>query len=340
METKVDIREIMHRKVTLFESADNAKPTADIYVGNWLRMGEQYKEKIEQCRAIYEASGKSDDYRELKKTLPAVTIGGTFSYRREDKLKQSSNLIAIDIDDVEEDIEFLKQRIFGIRFVAAIQKSVSGHGIWVLIPYEDGLTYKEVQDALSADFASWGIKIDDPGTSGIGRLRFLSIDDSLMIKRTFVTLYGSKLKAQKEYEAEHQEEEQEEPSEKIDISRTVQSIAEDSLLADDRFCFAAAWQAITHGYVSNTANNMRDWLGQLSTFSTLGSVGLRLAIELSRRSSSYTGDKDVERAFVRMSRTNSGSRQYFTRYFAFCKELWGKDWISKVKESYQKTLRK
>lgn len=337
MENKTDIREILHRRITLFRDADHPKPEADILVGNWLRMGEQYREKIERCREIYARDGKSEEYKKLKKTLPAATIGGTFSYRNADNLKQSSNLIAIDIDDVKEDIEYLKQRVFGIRFVAAVQKSVSGKGIWVLIPYEDGLDYDEVQQALSDDFKSWGTVIDDPGTKGIGRLRFLSIDDTLMVKRSNVTIYGEKLKSQKQQQQQEKQEENEYPVQKMPQEYKIQSITDlDSLLNDDRFCFAAAWQAISYGYVSNTANNMNDWLGQLSTFSTLGSAGLKLAIELSRRSSNYEGDKDVERAFWRMAKKNNNSRQYFTRYFAFCKELWGKDWISKVRESYQK----
>lgn len=339
MENKTDIREILHRKITLFRDADHPKPEADILVGNWLRMGEQYREKIEKCREIYATEGKSKGYRELKKTLPAATIGGTFSYRNADSLKQSSNLIAIDIDDVKEDIEYLKQRVFGVRFVAAVQKSVSGNGIWVLIPYEDGLDYDEVQQALSDDFKSWGTVIDDPGTKGIGRLRFLSIDDTLMVKRTNVTIYGASLKAKKQQSEKQQQQEKENEyhTPKQQKEYKIQSITElDSLLNDDRFCFAAAWQAITYGYVSNSANNMNDWLGQLSTFSTLGSVGLKLAIEMSRKSANYESDKDVERAFWRMAKKNANSRQYFTRYFSFCKELWGKDWINKVRESYQK----
>lgn len=58
----------------------------------------RWKTPVEKARAEYQLNGKSDEYKRFKGALPAVTPNGTFSYRNNDKLIESSCSIHGDTD--------------------------------------------------------------------------------------------------------------------------------------------------------------------------------------------------------------------------------------------------
>ncbi len=114
----------------------------------------------------------------LKKALlPGITPAGVFTYRDEKGLIKPSGLLAGDIDfqDNPYNPESIKARMMNIKNVAYCGLSVSGRGLWFLVPLTCPDRYKEHFDALRYDFTRLGIALD-PAPANIASFRFYSFD--------------------------------------------------------------------------------------------------------------------------------------------------------------------
>ena len=64
---------------------------------------DKYLKAIEKVRAVYDKFGwQSPEYRKIKTKLPAITFGGTFSYRIKEKVTLPTGFIIVDIDHLNE----------------------------------------------------------------------------------------------------------------------------------------------------------------------------------------------------------------------------------------------
>lgn len=135
---------------------------------------EKHRAAVESVRAI-------EDKKERDKlkaaTLPGVTPSGVFTYRDEKHLVKHSGLIAGDIDFKENPYnpETIKRQVAKIQNVAYCGLSVSGRGLWFLVPIARPECHKEHFAALVADFARWGITLDT-APANVASFRFYSFD--------------------------------------------------------------------------------------------------------------------------------------------------------------------
>lgn len=125
----------------------------------------EYKTLVEKVR--------SGD-KESKKLLPTIAFHGIFDgYRKKKNFQEASGIIILDIDDIEDDIQEVKEEIVASNdHVLAALTSPSGNGVKVLyyvIPeFVNVDNYREIGKTLVSDFDIYG------------NVDYLSITDTLI----------------------------------------------------------------------------------------------------------------------------------------------------------------
>ena len=256
-----------------------------------------------------------DKYKRLKSFyIPSITPAGIFKNPRSNNSSLiPSHIYCIDVDHC--DVEETKSILFSLPYVWWTGASTSGEGVWALVPINPEGNRSNILRAINKDLSDLGITTD-PQVNDIARLRGLGYDENLLVKDGMVDIYCNELEEER----------------LVSIQPTITPLKfkpSDDLLYDDMFCYKAADLAINDfGY---TVSGRNKWLGNLATLSTLGSIGLTLALDLSRNSPSFKSDNDVVKNFNDMSRRANNSREYMTTYFRVCKENLGENWVSKIK---------
>lgn len=139
----------------------------------------KYKPMIQALRTTPDVNEK----KSIKMDLPCVTVSGEFLTRKTSGLIRHSGYICLDIDGKENPqiVDFERQRdeIAKILNVAYCSLSVSGKGLFCLIPVPNLIPHpelhKEYFKALQFCFKELGI-IVDKNCSDITRLRVISYD--------------------------------------------------------------------------------------------------------------------------------------------------------------------
>jgi len=162
-------------KVSLFESYKQKLPIGQVNLFDWV-CSNKYKEAANRIRSLSEKS----EQRQYKAELPCITPSGIFSYCSDKHLDAHSGYICIDIDGGKDnpditDFEKLKQDLSNIEYNAYCGLSVSGNGVFCLIPIEKPQCHKEHFYALEKYFQEKGIKID-AACKNVSRLRGASYD--------------------------------------------------------------------------------------------------------------------------------------------------------------------
>lgn len=166
---------ILNIKVSGFAHCKSTTP-ADVTLLSWLTT-DKYRDKVERIRSIQD----EDLQKTIKKSLPAITPSGRFSYRDEAHLTEHTGFIAFDIDfqDNRHITNFteLKKEVSHIVTVAYCGLSVRGRGFWGLVPIPVSTpeVHKKRFETLAGDFREFGI-ILDPAGSDVCRLRIASWD--------------------------------------------------------------------------------------------------------------------------------------------------------------------
>ena len=148
----------------------------------------EYKDDILRLRAVFDKEKRNA----LKRSLPQATISGVFSpTRAKYNLSQHSGLICVDIDAKDNpdilDWETLKQDLSVLPQIAYCALSVSGKGLFLVIPLRYPEKHLKQFRQLQIDFRKMGIMIDS-ACSDITRLRCLSYDEHPIINEN-ATLY-------------------------------------------------------------------------------------------------------------------------------------------------------
>lgn len=148
----------------------------------------EYKDDILRLRAVFDKEKRNA----LKRSLPQATISGVFSpTRAKYNLSQHSGLICVDIDAKDNpdilDWETLKQDLSVLPQIAYCALSVSGKGLFLVIPLRYPEKHLQQFRQLQIDFRKMGIMIDS-ACSDITRLRCLSYDEHPIINEN-ATLY-------------------------------------------------------------------------------------------------------------------------------------------------------
>jgi hypothetical protein len=138
----------------------------------WLKT-DKYRPLVEAVRHAKTEEEKT----ELKKRLPCVTVSGQFSERKATGLVQHSGLLCLDIDSKEnnQDMSNLKKHLSTLPYIAYVGFSVSGNGLYCIVPISEPQNHKGHFKALTEEFFRFSITVDKSG-SDICRLRYYSYD--------------------------------------------------------------------------------------------------------------------------------------------------------------------
>jgi len=166
--------------VSQFRKHGENIPCGTINILQWLLKEPDCMQIINQIRSTMD----KETVRQLKGKLPCVTMSGVFKIRNTENLLNHSGLICIDIDGKDNsniaDMNDLKQTLSKLPYVLYCGLSVSGKGVFCLIPI--AYTDKHTQQfyAIEQDFQEMGITIDS-GCKDITRLRYCSHDPKPII---------------------------------------------------------------------------------------------------------------------------------------------------------------
>lgn len=146
--------------------------------------GYKLKESIDKLRSL---AYHSKEQQEMKQKFPCWMTGGTFKMRdlHDSGIETYSNIIVIDIDktdNIDIDLEETKKKLMELPYVFMASRSISGQGIYVGILVKDGRNTKEHYRYLVKLLKSkYGLNVDEK-CNNIGRKRFVSYDDSFLVK--------------------------------------------------------------------------------------------------------------------------------------------------------------
>lgn len=118
--------------------------------------------------------------RAEKIKLPNVTISGIFGKRVDNDLKNHSGFIAIDIDDLDKEVESTRELLRTDPYVYSCFTSVSGKGLCTLIKI-DGERHRDAFDAIADYLVKQYQIVCDPTGINPSRARFVSFDPDLFI---------------------------------------------------------------------------------------------------------------------------------------------------------------
>ena len=167
----------INANISVFRSVTDATPAGSISVGNFCGNVQRcdYSTEIAAIRAEPDKWQRN----QLKKQLPCVTISGTFTQRGNQFLIQHSGFIALDFDASDNptvtDWPTFRDTLGTWSEVLFSALSVSGRGVFCVIPIAYPQNHKQQYLALEADFKTMGI-VTDPICKDVARLRILSSD--------------------------------------------------------------------------------------------------------------------------------------------------------------------
>lgn len=256
----------------------------------------EYKDDILRLRVVFEKEKRIA----LKRSLPQATISGVFSpTRAKNNLSQHSRLICVDIDAKDNpdilDWETLKQELSVLPQIAYCALSVSGKGLFLVIPLRYPEKHLQQFRQLQIDFRKMGIMIDS-ACSDITRLRCLSYDEHPIINED-ATLYEGVYVEKPKYHSFHP----------YLIYKGESTLAE----------VAVCCRKINERGIDITTS-YDDWLKVGCALATLGENGRTLFHICSQQNAKYNADK-TDKMFTDLLRRNYQQVNIGT-FFWMCKQ--------------------
>lgn len=175
---------ILDSRITIYDGySDNQGHPGTL--GDFIRLCIAHKNDVYRLRDTNDVTVR----RHIKSHLPAAAISGVFAPTRSVKnLQEHSGLICIDIDHVD-DTATLMHTLANMDIVAYCSRSVSGHGVFGIIPLAYPDKHKQQFEALRRDFVNMDIELDK-NCSDVTRLRGLSYDREAVIRLNAVPYRG------------------------------------------------------------------------------------------------------------------------------------------------------
>ena len=176
MATYLPTQDVLNVTVSCFANYSTPTDPKPVRMITWLT-NTKYQPIVDRIRAESQKAKRDAD----KATLPAITPSGEFAYRAADKLKPNghSRLIQFDIDLKDNrhirNYTELKAQIAKLPFVVYCGLSVSGTGLWGLVPIAYPERHGQHFDALKRIFAHYHIMLDDKPRN-VASLRGYSYD--------------------------------------------------------------------------------------------------------------------------------------------------------------------
>ena len=207
--------------------------------------------------ALEVRNAPTKEIRDLKKkTAPMVTISGSFAARKDDSIRKHSNLIAIDIDNLDDAVA-TKNRIGADPFVLAAFISISGKGLCLIIKI-DGSRHLDAFNSIAAYLYNEYQLIVDQSGKNVSRARFVSYDPAL-IHNPNASTFKKYLPKKKEYK------QQKVVVIKTDFDSMIAQMDQKGLnLCEDY----SEWIRICYGLVSEFQEQGREYFHTLSSHSS------------------------------------------------------------------------
>ncbi len=174
-------------QLTLLSSVENAhsKTTTTITLESVLHdiHSGRYENQIEQVRAAYKQGGKKAA-GPLKGKLPAILFSGLFNERNDGGIQQHSGILVADLDELEDRIPELRDRLAEDRHVLFVFLSPTGSGLKVgfRVP-ADAQRHADSFAAVAAHVVETHGETIDPACKNLSRLCFVSHDPNIRINR-------------------------------------------------------------------------------------------------------------------------------------------------------------
>ena len=175
---------ILEAKISIYNNVkDNTGHTGTF--ADFLRLCRANMDVINRLRSTTD----EDERRELKTQLPAATLSGVFAPTRAvANLQEHSGYICADIDHVE-DCAALMNKLTDMENVAYCSRSVSGTGVFAVIPIADPTRHRQHFEALRRLFADRGVTLDAQ-CKDTTRLRIVSYDPDARLRLDAVPFVG------------------------------------------------------------------------------------------------------------------------------------------------------
>jgi len=175
-------------KISVFPACNNPHPFNEISVRDFCKnvISGFYKNEVERVR------NETDEIRrkDIKPLTPCVIISGTFNYRSNEKLITHSGFICLDIDNKHnpeiDDWPAFRNSIMNIQNVYFAALSISGQGVFVIMPIANETRHSDHYRMLEEDFKDLGIVLD-PACKDVSHLRIVSYDPDAIINPNAIT---------------------------------------------------------------------------------------------------------------------------------------------------------
>lgn len=275
---------ILETKISIYSNVrDNTGRTGTF--ADFLRL---CRANIDGIKRLRETTNE-DERRAIKSTLPAATLSGVFAPTRAvANLQEHSGYICADIDHVPDCAE-LMNKLADMENVAYCSRSVSGDGVFAVVPVAYPNKHVQHFEALRRLFADMGITLDAQ-CKDITRLRIVSYDPDARLRLDavpFVGLWDEPRRADSyEYNDRH-----------YDDDRTLEHVAE-------------CCRQIVSGHIDIT-NGYENWRDVALSLASLGETGRDFFHAVSSQHPKYN-HVDSDRKFSQcMSVRNIGIGTFF-----------------------------
>lgn len=327
------VKNILNKIVTVLPTVDgytyNSASTMYTQINRSLKwvidLGKEYEQPINSLREMEYHSDKQKSY---KVKFPCWFVGGTFPLcKTEDKdIIEYSNLLAIDIDKIDNpdiNLEDIKTKLFSLSYVFMVSKSISGEGIYALILIENGKYTKEYYNYISKLWHNqFGLNIDEQCTN-IGRKRFISFDDNLMLKdeETEITEWKLRLK---------------EVNETKESNNNIQQLHYSKYTTETdnkKLTHNAIWYLLNNGYSIDDINSdslYGVWYHIGCDFRHFDD-GEDMFVKFSTNSSKYNDSINEISKKWRNTKIEKDFSEVSRKWCGICKRKYGKYWINIVR---------
>jgi len=163
-------------KVSLFENVGECRNPEILDLIDYLtdtRDG-KWEDIVNICRNISDKESR-DEY---KRKMPTACLSGTFSYRNDASLVTHSEIIAMDLDEVD-NLNSLKSQLKNDKYVFSVFMSTSGFGLRVLFKIEPNKHKEAFKGLCQYIFEKYGERPDT--NSSVSKPYVVSFDPDLYI---------------------------------------------------------------------------------------------------------------------------------------------------------------
>lgn len=167
--------------VSIYPRISSTKSQSTILIGQFLdnvRSG-TWRDIVLPIRA----TNTKTERQERKKGLPSVTISGLFPERKDSECKSHSGFIAIDVDDLGDQVESIKAMLLKDQYVYAAFVSVSGNGLCIIFRIDPERHRDAFYSIAQYLMGKYKLNVDPTGVNP-SRARYVSYDSALYLNES------------------------------------------------------------------------------------------------------------------------------------------------------------